>query len=281
MTVTGRPGRAGQGDEGHWVTVAPMTADERAAAGYGDEVRIAAAFVTTSVVRLVAQATYTLAAPLTIPAGGRLYVNNAVINRALINSGAGVIPDDPPASPVYELTPGDLGVLAWTANPSYGMATTAAPAVTGRVALYMLKAGRSGTCNSISYSRSTAGTGMSNTFLGVYSFSGTLLASSADLSTQMMSTPAVQSVTVPLPPFPVNAGALYRVAFLTTCTTGPGFWASMPGQSVAFGNTGITTAQYFLIANSQLQGYAALPVTLNMNLNVQGSGYPIFVLGGT
>ncbi|HEY2309456.1 MAG TPA: hypothetical protein VGI05_26560 [Streptosporangiaceae bacterium] len=78
------------------VTVAPLSAI-LPGTSVGDEGPINEAYLFSSVVKLLAGATYLLQPPgVYVPPGGKLYLQDAVINRALLNLGTGaVIVDDP------------------------------------------------------------------------------------------------------------------------------------------------------------------------------------------
>jgi hypothetical protein len=86
-----------QGDAA--VLVAPLSAIAPGTA-IGDEGPINEAYLYSTVVKLTAGATYLLQPPgVYVPAGGKLYLQRAVIDRSLLNLGAGaVIVDDGPGT---------------------------------------------------------------------------------------------------------------------------------------------------------------------------------------
>ena len=86
----------GQGDAA--ALVGPLATIEPGST-IGDEGPINEAYLFSSVVKLTAGAVYTLLSGVHVPPGGKLYLQNAVINRALINLGTGaVIVDDGPGT---------------------------------------------------------------------------------------------------------------------------------------------------------------------------------------
>lgn len=94
-----------EGDEAHVATVPPLTPEQRELYGAGDEHAVNAAYASTPVVRLVAGAAYLLTGPVLVPAGGRLYLNDAIIDLAQVIVGEGAlivdaIPPPPPVPPV-------------------------------------------------------------------------------------------------------------------------------------------------------------------------------------
>lgn len=97
-----------QGQNDNAVTVAPLSVIYPGST-IGDEGPINEAYLTSPVVKLLAGRVYDLLSPVQIPDGGKLYLNSAIINRALVYLGLGSVIVDDPAGAGPQGPPGPQG----------------------------------------------------------------------------------------------------------------------------------------------------------------------------
>lgn len=164
---------------------------------------------------------------------------NALANGALVNDAA-VIGQLP-----AEWSPRDQGADAWTQNPGLGGTATFALSAAGTIQLHAINRRWTRTPTGSLYVRvSNAGSGLSNCWIGLYNAAGTLIAISADQSTNWQTatnyTVTLTAVTgqslMNLP-----AGIYYLGFYVGGATTLPSFYAGNSG-STAYLNAGASTA---------------------------------------
>ncbi|NUQ95301.1 MAG: hypothetical protein HOY79_01620 [Streptomyces sp.] len=163
--------------------------------------------------------------------------------------------------------PADQGLIAWTSD---GIATGSANPASGGVRLGRIILRRAATITNIWLSVVTAGSGLASgqSFVGLYSPSGTQLGVSADQSTAFASAGVKQIALTS--PYTAAAG-IYYVALLTNATTPPAFAAmGPPTNSPANANLTVSTGRTL----SGPSGQTALPASITMSGNAFNStGY--------
>ncbi|MFD9306477.1 hypothetical protein ACFWCB_28110 [Streptomyces sp. NPDC060048] len=190
---------------------------------------------------------------------------NARAGSAAASAAAGPATAAPGGGPVYEgPRPQDQNLLAWTGDPNDAGHVTAqtAAGVGGRVTLVRLVLRERITWSNIwlGLAGIDANAQLSHCYLGVYDASGTLLASTADVSPLLMT----EAVAKPLPlakPFTAEPGT-YFVALLLN-----GSWATNALTLKATGagisvNAGLAPPS--LRYSTVLTGQSSLPATLNL-----------------
>ncbi|MEU8435706.1 hypothetical protein AB0F18_22905 [Streptomyces sp. NPDC029216] len=167
--------------------------------------------------------------------------------------------------------PQDQNLLAWTGDPNDAGHVTAqsAAGVGGRITLVRVVLRRQITWSNVwlGLAGIDPNAQLSNCYLGVYDATGKLVASTADVSPQLMTDP----VAKPLPlgkPFPAPAGT-YFIALLLN-----GNWATnaLTLKSTGAGisvNAGLTPPA--LRYSTVLTGQTSLPPTLNLSEQSTGT----------
>lgn len=156
--------------------------------------------------------------------------------------------------------PLDQGFIAWTSDPA---GTGSAGPASGGVRLGRIILRRAATISTVWVSVITAGASLTSgqSFVGLYSASGTRLAVSADQSTSWTSGGVKQislTASYAAPP------GTYYVALLTNGTTPPAFAASGPSaNSPANANLTVSTGR----ALSGPSGQTSLPASITMSSN--------------
>lgn len=186
---------------------------------------------------------------------------------------SGVLKWMAPGGAVYDLStlqalnldntnsPNDQGFIAWTADAA--TTNTAANPASGGVRLGRIILRRSATISYIWLCIVTAGASLTanESFVGLYSSSGTQLGVSADQSS-VWTTAGIYKTAL-TSPYSASAGTYY-VAILSNGTTIPAFTATTGGaQSAANANLTVSTGRALSGPGSQ----ASLPASITMSSN--------------
>lgn len=157
--------------------------------------------------------------------------------------------------------PNDQGFIAWTLDP--GLVGGVTSPASGGVRLGRIILRRAATISYIWLSVVNAGSGLTSgqSFVGLYSATGTQLAVSADQSTSWASAGIKQIALTS--PYSAAAGTYY-VALLTNATTQPGFaYASGITNAPANANLTVSTGRSLSGPSSQ----TSLPASITMSSN--------------
>jgi hypothetical protein len=175
--------------------------------------------------------------------------------------------------------PQDIGLMGWTANPATGTTTASYPPAgyAGRLLFWTFRVPVAGNISNINYSIDVVGAGISNTYLGIYSMAGSLLASCAtDQSANFASVNAHEAALSSL--LAVTPG-LYRVGLVIgAMSTGPAFMATGGANAAFFTNLGMTVANYMAGYSGALNAFTALPSSFTPSGAGSLPGQPIFVM---
>jgi hypothetical protein len=175
--------------------------------------------------------------------------------------------------------PQDIGLMGWTANPATGTTTASYPPAqyAGRLLFWTFRVPVAGNISNINYSIDVVGAGMSNTYLGIYSMAGSLLASCAtDQSANFASVNAHEAALSSL--LAVTPG-LYRVGLVIgAMSTSPAFMATGGANAGFFTNLGMTVANYMAGQSGALNAFTALPSSFTPSGAGSLPGQPIFVM---
>jgi hypothetical protein len=163
------------------------------------------------------------------------------------------------------LRPQDCGVVAWTSNPQNSRSANyvISGGNLGKLLLYAFMSGLGGTVSNLSYNVVTAGTGVVNTYLGIYDMNGNQVGGSTpDQSANMM---AVGTYTAALStPAVLVPGTMYRVGMvMQTASQSPGWTGFGASYSAAITNMGMPASKS--LAAMTGSGLTALPATYDPN----------------
>lgn len=180
----------------------------------------------------------------------------------------------------FEVSPQDVGLAAWTANPAQATTAISYPIGTysGKLLTFLARIPVTGTVSNIVYAVDVAGGGLSNCYLGLYSTGGSLVAQcTADQSTNFTS---VAPHTVALSaPYSASAGLIRVGLVMGAGGTAPSFVAMGAELAASFTNMGITAAANYLVAQSGTQNsFTALPATYSPAGASTLAGQPVFIL---
>lgn len=193
--------------------------------------------------------------PTTNPTGGGVFYADASSRPAWRDPNGNVWTLVPSANS----GPSDQNFLGWTYQPQF--ANQSAPAITAGV-IYLLRVilRSSATVTNVNFTVNTAGVGLSNSFAGLYDFTGARQAVTADLSTILQSTGYKTTIAFTTP-YAAPAGN-YWVAYLVGAgTTLPQFAATYTSTLTAgTANAGVTAATARWATNGTAQ--TALPATI-------------------
>ena len=164
-------------------------------------------------------------------------------------------------APSSEIQPQDVGVIGWTGSPvkatsAYQLSTAV---YAGKLLTYGFKVPVSGTINTINYIVTGVGSGLSNCYFGIYSWTGSLLAQcTVDQSTNFVSinthTAALSSSLA------VTGNTPYRVGLVIGAATAfPTFGTTASQVSTVYTGLGLTGAGYICAAYGAAGAYTALP----------------------
>lgn len=174
------------------------------------------------------------------------------------------------------LSPADAGAVAWTTDPGRYSANVVYPtgSYAGALLAWAFKSAQGGIVNHISYVVTTAGAGLANCFMGIYSSAGVLLGScSTDQTTNLQ---AVGAHTINLSaPLSLSPGTMYYVGMVMgSGTTGPTLTTASPGNSPAYVTLGTTPVRSGFIAGAN----TSLPGSFTPSSLAAAFGPPVFVL---
>lgn len=220
----------------------------------------------------------TFAAGVTITNGGPV----AVMNYMQINTSAQVlstysqVPGTPPDA---DLQPSDIGIVAWTGNPTHYSTALMPTSLAGTLVTWLIRSGPGGVASNIIYNLTVAGVGLSNCFLGIYDSTGTRIAQcTTDQSTNLAGTggkTAALSASVTLAP-----NTLYYVGLVIgAMSTGPTWTAVGAVGASAAPFLGVSLPAKYQVANTG-SGFTALPTsfTPSSRAAISGGIVPVFVI---
>jgi hypothetical protein len=181
---------------------------------------------------------------------------------------------------IGDIRPQDVGVIGWTAFPASTANTTAYTPGTygGRLLLFMFRVPVAGTINRINYSVDVIGSVISNSYMGIYSMSGSLLGQCTTDQSANLTVGVNSKIAALSSPLAVSPG-LYRVGWVTGSATTQATLMSLGGQnSGAFTNLGLSTANLVVAYYGSLNTYTALPASYIPNNCASLAAMPIFVM---
>lgn len=166
----------------------------------------------------------------------------------------------------------DFGWIAWTTDPANASASTP---IAGRVYTARVKVAKTGTISNLSIWVSTAGATLTHGFLGIYKLDGTLLAQSADQTTNWQTTGLK---TVPMvTPITVNAGDQLLFAYLVAGTTAPAIAANASAPAVNSMLTATSGNNTYRAGIQSATAQVALPSPAIMTAQGLNSNLPCIV----
>lgn len=171
--------------------------------------------------------------------------------------------------------PADNGLLAWTMDPV--VATSNVTTSAGILYLMRVKMATEAAVSRVGLNlRTTAAAGLANTYVGVYSISGstaTLIGGSADISSGVNGVTAPTLYSLAAPTASQAAGTSLFVAFLAGSGTTLPTMIGTTGRSNAFI---VAKASYRSLAFGA--GLAALPASVDLTAAVDGGSVPLMAL---
>lgn len=199
-------------------------------------------------------------APTTNPTGGGVLYADSSSRPTWRDANGNVwslVPDGDPA-------PADQGLLGWTYQPQ--LANQSAPAITaGVIYLARITLRSATTVTNANFTINTAGSGLSNSWIGLYDSTGTRQALTADVSTILQSTGF--KTTIAFTSTYAAAAGNYWLAFLVGAgTTLPQFAATYTSTltaGTANAGLGATTARWATNGTAQ----TSLPATITPGSN--------------
>lgn len=163
-------------------------------------------------------------------------------------------------------SPSDHTFKAWTFDPAIASASTLVSGAQGTLYLTGFFVTSSFTMSNLYWHLGTAASSpvTAENFVGIYDSSGTLLGSSADISSTLTSTGLkTVSISAALTPGYYWAGFVFNASTLPAPTRGTG---ALAGTTLV--NAGLTTANYRACTNGS--GLTALPSTITVASNTPG-----------
>lgn len=179
------------------------------------------------------------------------------------------------AQPSGLVAPVDAGSIAWTGNPACETGVWQ-PTSAGVLYVTMFKSGAGGVINSIYYGVNTGGTGLANSFIGIYNSAGTLVAQcTADQSTNL-GTGNIYAASLSAS-YTLAANTTYRVGLVMgSITTGPKIYSLGASNSSLMTNLGAAGAT--IIQGTTGSGLTALPGSFTPSGLATAVGYPVYVM---
>jgi len=162
--------------------------------------------------------------------------------------------------------PQDTSYLAWTYDPM--LATTSGAPANNTITLARVNVRASLSCTNVSLWVATAGSGLtsSENYSGLYASSGTLIATTADQSTNWASA-GLKTMALSGGPYALTAG-YYWVAILPNASTVPAFTrasaSGLASSGAAFMNVGLTVSAARWATNTT---GTTLPATITVGSN--------------
>jgi hypothetical protein len=172
--------------------------------------------------------------------------------------------------PTGIIMPEDYGFTAWTMDPMLGTATGAYTA--GTIIFARVKMPKTSAISTVVLPLTTAGTGITNGWVGVYSLAGNQLAVSADQGTAW-GTAGTKTIALSAATASQPAGTTVLVAVLALGTTGP---SGRFAAAAATQNQNITAAQGYRAGS--WAGQTTLPATLTLGSTTAGNSLPLIFL---
>lgn len=172
--------------------------------------------------------------------------------------------------PTTTITAEEHGFAGWTVDPV--AATTTLTLAAGTLLFARVKLIRSGPVSSVTVPISTAGSGLTGGWVGVYALDGTLLGSSADQSASWGSA-GTKTVSLAAPTASIAAGTTILVALLATGTTGPAIRCAVAAPTL---NLGLTSAMVYRAGT--LTGQAGLPSPLVSTSTTSGTSLALLAV---
>ena len=155
-------------------------------------------------------------------------------------------------------TPSDAGVLSWTVSADSATSTLLPNKGQAYLGAFVLRSAQ--TINNVTVRTTVTGSGLSNCYVGIVNSSGSLVATSADLSASSPFATIAGLSTVPMSTPYAAASGTYYVALLigNSSTASPTFAASSGGNTGSTGwNIGSSGSQVAPIASNLANARAA------------------------
>jgi len=167
----------------------------------------------------------------------------------------------PALSPQLTL-PTDLGYAAWNFDPS-GTSGSLYSLLIGKIYLQRVDIRNNITVSKLAFGFNSGGSGMSNSYAGIYSSAGSRLAATTDISTAIQNVPGFELVVTLTASANLTANSFVWVALLVGASTGSApqpTSASMPSNDIGQSQLTVQTAR----GGTYGTGQTSLPASITV-----------------